>query len=190
MTVRSESTLAYPQVSRSSYSEALVQPPNSGTFFTAKTAGSLRGQKLHSGLNPSPTSNHRRLGREAPLPTLSDRTSLRPPLTDQMLRHPTVNTRPPQLLREPSHKRLATPTVWSISCHPLDLRPFLQPSCPPSQLCQPRQQDCKPPTCIRCFPQPTTVEIKYTLPTNATLEPTTSTVILIGPFVLLSLHHR
>ena len=55
-----------------SYSEALAQPSTSGTFLTAKTAGSLRGQKSHSGLNPSPTSNQRRLGRKASLPTLSD----------------------------------------------------------------------------------------------------------------------
>jgi hypothetical protein len=56
-----------------SYSEALAQPSTSpGAFLTAKTAGSLRGQKSHSGLNPSPTSNQRRLGRKASLPTLSD----------------------------------------------------------------------------------------------------------------------
>ena len=55
-----------------SYSEALAQPSTSGTFLTAKTTGSLRGQKSHSGLNPSPTSNQRRLVRKASLPALSD----------------------------------------------------------------------------------------------------------------------
>ncbi|KAF9651840.1 hypothetical protein BDM02DRAFT_424397 [Thelephora ganbajun] len=64
---------ANPPVRTQSYSEALAQPStSSGTFLTAKTAGSLRGQKSHSGLNPSPTSNQRRLGRKASLPTLSD----------------------------------------------------------------------------------------------------------------------
>lgn len=64
---------ANPPVRTQSYSEALAQPPaSSGTFLTAKTAGSLRGQKSHSGFNPSPTSNQRRLGRKASLPTLSD----------------------------------------------------------------------------------------------------------------------
>ena len=64
---------ANPPARTQSYSEALAQPPPpSGTFLTAKTAGSLRGQKPHSGLNPSPTSNQRRLGRKASLPTLSD----------------------------------------------------------------------------------------------------------------------
>lgn len=55
-----------------SYSEALAQPPAPSSFLTAKTAGSLRGQKSHSGLNPSPATNQRRLGRKASLPTLSD----------------------------------------------------------------------------------------------------------------------
>jgi len=64
---------ANPPVRTQSYSEALAQPPaSSSTFLTAKAAGSLRGQKSHSGLNPSPTSNQRRLGRKASLPTLSD----------------------------------------------------------------------------------------------------------------------
>ena len=64
---------ANPPARTQSYSEALAQPPPpSGTFLTAKTAGSLRGQKSHSGFNPSPTSNQRRLGRKASLPTLSD----------------------------------------------------------------------------------------------------------------------
>jgi len=64
---------ANPPTRTQSYSEALAQPPpSSGGFLTAKTAGSLRGQKSHSGLNPSPTSNQRRLGRKASLPTLSD----------------------------------------------------------------------------------------------------------------------
>ena len=63
---------ANPPVRTQSYSEALAQPPTSGTFLTTKTAGSLRGQKSHSGLNPSPTSNQRRLARKASLPALSD----------------------------------------------------------------------------------------------------------------------
>lgn len=63
---------ANPPPRTQSYSEALAQPPASGTFLTAKTAGSLRGQKSHSGLNPSPSSNQRRLGRKASLPALSD----------------------------------------------------------------------------------------------------------------------
>jgi hypothetical protein len=63
---------ANPPVRTQSYSEALAQPPTSGTFLTVKTAGSLRGQKSHSGLNPSPTSNQRRLARKASLPALSD----------------------------------------------------------------------------------------------------------------------
>jgi len=64
---------ANPPVRTQSYSEALAQPPtSSGTVLAAKTVGSLRGQKSHSGLNPSPTSNQRRLGRKASLPTLSD----------------------------------------------------------------------------------------------------------------------
>ena len=64
---------ANPPVRTQSYSEALAQPPvSSGTFLASKAAGSLRGQKSHSGLNPSPTSNQRRLGRKASLPTLSD----------------------------------------------------------------------------------------------------------------------
>lgn len=63
---------ANPSVRTQSYSEALAQPPPSGTFLAAKTAGSLRGQKSHSGLNPSPASNQRRLGRKASLPALSD----------------------------------------------------------------------------------------------------------------------
>lgn len=63
---------ANPTVRTQSYSEALTQPPPSGTFLTPKAAGSLRGQKSHSGFNPSPASNQRRLGRKASLPTLSD----------------------------------------------------------------------------------------------------------------------
>ena len=63
---------ANPPVRTQSYSEALAQPPTPGTFLTTKTPGSLRGQKSHSGLNPSPASNQRRLGRKASLPALSD----------------------------------------------------------------------------------------------------------------------
>ena len=63
---------ANPPPRTQSYSEALAQPSTSSAFLTAKTMGSLRGQKSHSGLNPSPTSNQRRLGRKASLPTLSD----------------------------------------------------------------------------------------------------------------------
>ena len=63
---------ANPPARTQSYSEALTQPPPPSTFLTAKTAGSLRGQKSHSGLNPSPASHQRRLARKASLPALSD----------------------------------------------------------------------------------------------------------------------
>jgi hypothetical protein len=63
---------ANPPPRTQSYSEALTQPSTSGNFLTARTAGSLRGQKSHSGLNPSPASTQRRLARKASLPALSD----------------------------------------------------------------------------------------------------------------------
>jgi hypothetical protein len=55
-----------------SYSEALAAAPSPTSSFLNGKTGSLRGQKSHSGLNPSPPSTQRRLGRKASLPSLKD----------------------------------------------------------------------------------------------------------------------